>query len=283
VPRVQRTWRLVIAYRGGDFVGWQRQVGHRSVEQTLIDALRQLTEDDVSVRAAGRTDSGVHARGQVASCTITSSVKPRKMALALGAQLPDDVAVVEATEAAPGFDAKRHSVAKRYVYRVLDRTARDPFRSETSWHVRGGLDLDAMRTAAAALVGENDYESFRSTHCDAAHARRYLWRVDVARADEDLVAIEVRGNAFCRNMVRIIAGTLVDVGVGRTPAGDVRGILAARDRTLAGQTAPARGLTLEEVYYPDTVDRAEIPAGATFPGWPVSEETWPPRVESDRE
>jgi tRNA pseudouridine38-40 synthase len=133
--------------------------------------------------------------------------------------------------------------------------------------VRGDLDVVAMRRAARDLVGEHDFESFRSVHCDAAHARRYLWMVEVQAHDTE-VAIEVRGNAFCRNMVRIIAGTLVDVGRGRLSDDAMPAIVAARSREAAGITAPAHGLTLEEVYVPADAVRAGIPEGARFPGWP---------------
>jgi tRNA pseudouridine38-40 synthase len=135
-------------------------------------------------------------------------------------------------------------------------------------HVREALDVDGMREAAKVFLGENDFESFRSTHCDARHARRYLWRSDIS-LDANLITFEVRGNAFCRHMVRCLAGTLVDVGRGRFSVADVSAIMAARDRTRAGVTAPPEGLTLEEVYYADTAQRADIPAGARFPGWPV--------------
>jgi tRNA pseudouridine38-40 synthase len=265
---------LTVAYHGGDFAGWQRQEGQRTVEAELRACLEKLAHGEVKLKAAGRTDAGVHARGQVVSAVFSSTVREEKMVLAAGANLPWDVSVTDARWAPEGFSAKTHSVGKRYVYRVQPRTARDPFHDDRAWHVRGGLDVEAMRAAAAHLVGELDYESFRSVHCDAAHARRYLWRVSVEE-EGPLLAIEVRGNAFCRNMVRVIAGTLVDVGLGRMDAGVIPEVLAARDRTRAGQTAPARGLTLERVYYPDTLDDADVPGDARFPGYPPTEETWP--------
>jgi tRNA pseudouridine38-40 synthase len=215
----------------------------------------------------------------VVSCRLASSVPPAKMVLALGAHLPDDVSALSAAHAFAGFDARAHAVGKRYVYRVLTRAARDPFDGGTSWHVRSELDLEAMRAAAAHLVGDLDFESFRSAHCEAAHARRYLWRLDVTRQGERLL-IDVRGNAFCRNQVRILAGTLVDVGRGRHAPDDVRAMLEARDRTRAGMTAPAGGLTFEEVYYPDTLCDAGIPAGAVFPRYPPTAESWPAGAEA---
>jgi tRNA pseudouridine38-40 synthase len=267
-PAVHRsTWRFVVAYHGARFSGWQRQDNARTVQQVLEEALATLATEPVRVRSAGRTDAGVHARGQLVSSTFSTRVPAEKMVLAAASRLPDDVAVIRADIVADGFDARRDSIAKRYVYRVHNAAAHDPLDGGMCWHVRGRLDVGAMRAAAAALVGEHDFEAFRATDCQAAHARRYVWRVDVVD-DGPRLSIEVRGNAFCKNQVRIMAGTLVDVGRGRLRVDDVSRILASRDRTQAGITAPAHGLTMEEVYLAEDAARAGIPADARFPGWP---------------
>lgn len=274
LERRLRTWRLVIAYHGRRFVGFQAQEGERSVQGELERALSALAGEPVRVRGAGRTDAGVHARGQVVSTRFASRVPTEKMVLAAASQLDDDLAVVRADEMFDAFDAKRHSIAKRYVYRIHTQAWRDPFGGSTSWHVRHRLDVDAMMEAAGAFVGELDFESFRSQHCDAAHARRFLWQSEI-RQEQGQLVYEVRGNAFCRHMVRCLAGTLVDVGRGRFTPADMTRLLAARDRTVAGVTAPPQGLTLEEVYFPDAIAHAGIPAGASFPGWPVTPTSWP--------
>jgi tRNA pseudouridine38-40 synthase len=267
--RARHTWKFVVAYHGARFQGWQKQADQRTVQGCLEVALEKLSGEAVHVQAAGRTDAGVHARGQLVSATITSRVRPDKMVLAMNAQLDEDVSVLSADVVKDGFDARRDSIAKRYVYRVHHATAHDPFFGSIRWHVRGHLDVAAMQRAAQDLVGDHDYESFRSVHCDARHARRYLWQVEVVD-DAPEVRIEVRGNAFCRNMVRIIAGTLVDVGRGRIAADAMPVILQAKKREAAGITAPAHGLTMEEVYLPEDAVRAGIPLDARFPGWPVS-------------
>lgn len=272
--KTTRTYRLVVAYLGTKFQGWQRQEGARTVQEVLEAALSAIAGEPVRARAAGRTDAGVHARGQVVSTTFSSRVAPEKMVLALGSQLPDDVSVVRADEMPETFDAKRDSIGKRYVYRVHSAPWWDPFRGPTSWHVRQTLEVEAMQRAAALFLGEHDFESFRSQHCDALHARRYLWRSAVSAPDDTgMIEYEVRGNAFCRHMVRCLAGTLVDVGRGRFTVDDVTRILAAKDRTKAGVTAPPEGLTLERVYYADNVtgpNGADIPEGARFPRWPIA-------------
>lgn len=267
-PALHRsTWRFVVAYHGARFSGWQRQDNARTVQAVLEDALSTLSPERVVVRAAGRTDAGVHARGQLVSATFPTRVQAGKMVLAAGSRLPDDVSVLAADVVDDAFDARRNSIAKRYVYRVHNGPARDPLDGGMRWHVRGALDVDRMRQAAPALVGEHDFEAFRAVDCQAAHARRYLWRVEVIDR-RPLIEIEVRGNAFCKNMVRIIAGTLVDVGRGRIAPDAVAMILATRDRAKAGITAPPEGLTMEEVYLPEDAARAGIPADARFPGWP---------------
>jgi len=266
-----RTFRVRLAYVGTHFSGWQRQADQRTVQGVVEDALLKLTGQPVPARGAGRTDAGVHARAQTVSFVCATSIPTKKMALALSSVLPKDVAALAVDEMPRGFDAKRHSVGKRYVYRVQLGPVRDPFRGPFMWHVRGFVDVPRMQRGANHLVGENDYEAFRAASCVAQHAWRYLWKVDVSVTDDNLT-IEVRGNAFCQHMVRIIAGTLVDVGLRRFTPEDVGAMLRARKRSSAGQTAPAHGLTLEEVFYPDTVARAGIPDAARFPGFPVERE-----------
>jgi tRNA pseudouridine38-40 synthase len=268
--RARHTWKFVVAYHGARFQGWQKQADQRTVQGVIEAALEKLAGEPVHAQAAGRTDAGVHARGQLVSATFSSRVPPDKMVFALNSQLDDDVSVLSADVVADGFDARRDSIAKRYVYRVHHAVAHDPFFGSIRWHVRGALDVAAMQRAARDLVGDHDYESFRSVHCDARHARRHLWKVDVVDDGPEL-RIEVRGNAFCRNMVRIIAGTLVDVGRGRIASDAMPAILQAKKREAAGITAPAHGLTMEEVYLAGDAARAGIPADARFPGWPPTE------------
>jgi len=264
-----RTFRVRLAYRGTHFSGWQRQTGQRTVQGVVEEALSKLIGVQTAARGAGRTDAGVHARAQVFSFTASTRIPTKKMALALSSVLPEDVAALSADEMPSGFDAKRHSVGKRYVYRVLMGPIRDPFRIASMWHVKGQFDVARMQRASHHLVGENDFEAFRAASCVAQHAWRYLWKVDVNARDDELT-LEVRGNAFCQHMVRIIAGTLVDVGQRRFAPEDISAMLRARKRSSAGQTAPAHGLTLEEVYYADVVTHAGIPDGARFPGFPIT-------------
>lgn len=269
-------WRLSLAYDGTDYVGWQKQNNGVSVQALLEKAIDDLAGQKVEVMVAGRTDSGVHARGQVCNVSFKSRFDSQKLLLAFRAKLPKSISVFRAFEMPENFNARRHAIGKRYVYRIYSSLAHDPFSYKYAWHVKHELDIESMQRAATYLVGEHDYESFRSSQCVSSHARRYLWKLDVTKQENSAnIEIEIRGNAFCHNMVRIISGTLVEVGRGKMKVESIPEILQARKRAFAGKTAPPNGLTLEEIYYPDSLENAEIPASAKFPRFPPNEETWP--------
>jgi tRNA pseudouridine38-40 synthase len=255
-----------LGYDGTRFAGWQRQEGRRTVQGVLEEALAHVARTPIAVRAAGRTDSGVHARGQRASFLWTGRLTPRRLLRALDGLLPEDVAVLALEERPRGFDVRRDSLGKRYVYRVHVAPHRPLFERRYVWHRYGELDLEAMRAAARHLVGELNFESFRRAGCQATHAQRCVWRVAVLR-EGPVFSFDVRGNAFVRGMVRAMAGTMVDVGRGRFPPQALPGMIAARDRGRAGVSAPAHGLTLEEVYLPGDEERAGIPDWASWPGF----------------
>ena len=250
--RPERNLALVLEYDGTDLVGWQRQANGPSVQEALETALAAMTREPVTVVGASRTDAGVHALGQVASFHTRSSIPVDGFRRGLNGALPPAIAVRAAREVPPAFHARRSSLGKHYRYRLLARPDRSPLRGRTSWHRPYPLDLDAMRAAAAALVGEHDFSAFRAAGCQARTPTRQVTGLAVADPDPaGIVRIDVRGNAFLRNMVRILAGTLVEVGEGRRTVPEVAAALQSRDRTRAGVTAPAHGLVLVEVFYPE--------------------------------
>ncbi|MES2503631.1 MAG: tRNA pseudouridine(38-40) synthase TruA [Myxococcota bacterium] len=260
-----------MSYLGTPFAGFQAQAGVKTVESAFHDAFAKLVPEPPDITGAGRTDAGVHAKGQVLSCRFASRFEANTLPKALSHFLNPEIIVYRADEMHADFDAQRQSIGKRYVYRLALSAREQPFKHLYTWRIKKPLDIQAMRLAAQCLVGEHDYESFRSSQCGAAHARRYIWQISI----NDDWEIDIRGNAFCHNMVRIIVGSLVEVGLGKLKALDMQSILDAKDRTRAGRTAPPHGLTLEEVYYPDDLTQAGIPEGAKFPRYPVSLETWP--------
>jgi len=214
----------------------------------------------VKVRGAGRTDAGVHAEGQTASFDTEKRWGDRSLRDALNAHLPDDLACVEAREVSDAFDPRRWAWGKHYRYRWLDRPTRSPLRIDRAWHIRRPLDALAMAAAAAHLVGRHDFSAFRAAGCTAAHPVRVIEALTVTRHADELW-LDARGQGFLRHMVRIIAGSLTEVGLGNQPPDWTAELLSGRDRALAGRTAPAHGLTLVEVRYergpPPWVDGAE--------------------------
>lgn len=243
--------KLVLEYDGTRYVGWQVQPNGRAIQAELQAALGKLLGGPVEVTAAGRTDSGVHATGQVV-CFDTERTLPLKAYWrGLNGLLPDDIAVVSAEEVPAEFDPRRWSRGKRYRYRLSNRPSRSPLRRYTHWELFTPLQVEAMARAARYLLGRHDYSAFRASDCQAAHAVREVRRLDVVGAARDEVSFVVEGTAFLKHMVRNLVGTLVEVGKGRKPEAWVAEVLAAHDRTKAGPTAPPQGLVLEEVFYGD--------------------------------
>ncbi len=241
---------LMLEYDGTDFYGWQVQAEGRTVQGALEEAIRRTTGEHVRVFGAGRTDSGVHAEGQVAHFDTATELPAHRLPGALNHWLPPDVAVLDCREARPGFDARFDAASKLYRYRILLSAARRPLRERYVLRRWEALDVAAMQRCAAKLVGEHDFTSFASEHTRVATRTRRLLRSEMPRRGDEVHYV-VEGDGFLYNMVRIIVGTLLEVGRGNMAEEDFAGILAARDRAAAGPTAPAKGLTLVRVNYAD--------------------------------
>lgn len=240
--------KVVLEYDGSGFAGWQRQTSQRSVESELRRALREVTGHEHTVHAAGRTDGGAHARGQVVSFHLQGRLGVERLAGALNARLPEDVAVLSAEAVPDDFHARYSARWRFYRYRWLDRPARPALERGRCWHVRSRLDEELMAAAALGLVGRHDWTTFCSASEPARDRERLLRGAAVHRRGQ-FVDLELVGEGFLRGMVRGIAGALLEVGLARRPPEWVAEILAGRDRSLAAKTAPAGGLTLMEVVY----------------------------------
>ena len=242
---------MTLEYDGTDFSGFQLQPNGRSVQGVLEAAIFEITREERRVIPAGRTDAGVHARGQVAHFDSDTRLGPNELQRGLNAVLPPDVSVVGLALAPPEFDARRDARSKLYVYRILNRPEPSPLRARTHLHLRAQLDVAAMAEAGQSLLGSHDFSAFRGAPGglpEDENPRRSLDRLDVvARGDE--VEIAAEGRSFLRYMVRNIAGTLVEVGQGRRPPSEIAAILASRDRSKAGPTAAPHGLCLERITY----------------------------------
>lgn len=252
---------LTLEYDGTDLCGWQRQANGPTVQEHLERALESMMGAPTAATGASRTDARVHARGQVAHADLRRPIPLHGLVRGLNGALPPSIAVLEAREVAADFHARFCARAKDYRYLIDLRPVRSPLDRHRAWH-RPGLAPEPMRAAAIHLVGEHDFAAFRAAGCSARTTTRRIHRVAIEPAGEDRLAIDVRGNAFLRNMVRILAGTLAEVGRGKLGPGDIRDILASRDRARAGQTAPPQGLTLVRVHYqpPPQEPGAESPS-----------------------
>ena len=254
-----RTLKLTIAYDGSDFAGWQRQANARSVQAEVEDAIARIEKAPITVLGAGRTDAGVHAAAQVASVRVECDMTPDALQRALNAILPADVRLIAIEEQASAFNARHDARSKTYHYWIWNGIAIPPALRRQAWHVPQALDVGAMRTAAAALVGEHDFAAFQGTGSDIKTTIRRILvsrvcEVDVSHlvastSPDCLLRYEVTGTGFLRHMVRNIVGTLVDVGRRRRPSRDVAAILASRQRQNASATAPPHGLILWKVEY----------------------------------
>ncbi len=239
--------RLSLAYDGTSFRGWARNAGQRTVEGVLSDALARVLGDAPRLSVAGRTDAGVHARGQVASFVASDDVDLERLQRSVNAMLAPEVVALVVRRAPEGFDARFSATAREYRYRLDTGPWPDPFEARFVWHRPGSLTVSRMREGARLLLGEHDFASFCRRPRSGGTVRR-LERLSIARVGER-VEISARANAFVHQMVRTLVGTLVAVGEGRLEPGEVRRILAARDRGRAGQMAPAHGLTLERAIF----------------------------------
>jgi tRNA pseudouridine38-40 synthase len=281
-----RSFKLTLAYDGTAYAGWQVQKGHIAVQEVLESAIEKVTGERARAIASGRTDAGVHALGQVVGFRTETHLSADVLQRALNAELPQDVAVLEAAEARENFHPIRDAVRKRYRYAIHDGPVRDVFRRRYCWHYAGRLDEAAMARAAQALLGKHDFRSFETSGAQRKDSIRTIYELTVERGrggerdaggkrgrggqrgpgieqgrgvEHDLITIEVEADGFLYNMVRAIVGTLVEVGRGAAREGWIADVLAARDRRAAGPTAPPQGLFLVRVDYPRTDDQGASP------------------------
>jgi tRNA pseudouridine38-40 synthase len=252
-----RNLRLTLSYDGTDFHGWQTQPGLRTVQQTLEDAVAALTRRRARVNASGRTDTGVHAVGQVVNFHSETRLAPEVLVRALNAHLPPDLVVRAAADVPEAFDANRDAQRKLYRYVIHDGPVPDLFLRRYCYHTRHRLDAAAMARAARPLRGRHDFRCFETGWPNRASSVRTVTHLAVNRLG-DWLWLDVEADGFLYNMVRAIAGTLLHVGRGYWPESEVEAILRAADRTRAGPTAPAQGLFLMRVSY-ETPGRHDTP------------------------
>ena len=241
-------YMAIVSYDGSSYHGFQLQKNALTVQEVLEKSLEKLYGQKIKIFAAGRTDSGVHARGQVINFFAPENISAERIPAALNALLPDDIVVVEAKAAEPDFHARRDAKGKIYSYTVDNGAYPDVFSRKYAWHIREPLDVDLMRQGASFLLGRHDFKAFQASGSPVEDTKRTLYALDIL-LKEPFIIFRFRGDGFLYKMVRNITGTLVEVGLRKKTPQEVYTILKSKDRCRAGITAPARGLCLEKVYY----------------------------------
>jgi len=247
-----RTIRLTIEYDGTAYSGWQRQPNGLAVQQVVEEALCQLLGQMPDVRSSGRTDAGVHASAMAAAFKTSANLPLKAFIEGTNRFLPPDIAIRDAIEVPSGFKPIADALAKHYRYTILATPIRSPLRRFHAWHIRENLDLETMRKAAVQFVGHHNFAAFRASNCAAKTTVRRIDSVEIT-AEGDCIIIDIVGGGFLKNMVRVMTGTLVEIGRGRFEPEHIQRLLQSGDRKQAGVTAPACGLCLMEVFYPPSV------------------------------
>jgi tRNA pseudouridine38-40 synthase len=242
------TYKLTLEYDGTAYAGWQRQPDQPTVQAALETALHRLTQTDIPVIGAGRTDAGVHALGQVASFRSDRTMTTDEWTRGLNALLPADISTLSTERVADDFNARRWAMGKLYEYRILNRRARSALERQRAWHLWGALDIERMREGASFLIGRHDFSSFEGPQADTDNKVCDLRRLEINR-HSDIITIQIEADRFLKQMVRAIVGTLVEVGQGKRSSHAMKDIVEAKDRRTAGYTAPAHGLYLVRVEY----------------------------------
>lgn len=248
-----RNIKLLLEYEGTDYFGWQLQPSIPTVQETIQDRLKKMTGEDASLIAAGRTDAGVHATGQVCNFMTESKIPAISIKKGLNTLLPRDIVVKDAIDVDEEFHSRRDAYSKTYNYLIVNRDYPSSLYRRFSWFIPQQLDIVEMRRGARLLTGEKDFSSFRAVGCESPHAIRNIENITIDRTQDGLLKIKVKGNAFLRHMVRIMVGTLITLGRGKITVAELKEIVEAKDRTTAGITAPPQGLFLKKVEYGSSV------------------------------
>ncbi|MDD4601067.1 tRNA pseudouridine synthase A [bioreactor metagenome] len=248
MDKQERNLKLTLAYDGTNYHGFQRQKNSIAIQQILEDKLAKLFGHQIKIAGAGRTDTGVHAYGQVISFFTTGSIPTEKIPLAIQTLLPTDIVVVSAEDVSLHFHARKSAVSKTYIYRIYQDKVPNPFWRNYSWHIRRPLDVQAMNNAAQILVGTHDFSAFKAVGGVTANPVRTIFEASSC-INGSMLEFKFWGTGFLYHMVRNLVGTLVNVGLGKIDKAAFAAILNSHDRQKAGATAPPQGLYLQKVYY----------------------------------
>lgn len=243
-----RNIKLVIEYDGTRFHGWQKQPGILTIQGELERLISQILDEEITIFGSGRTDKGVHAKGQVANFYTNSTIPGEKFKYAINNHLPPDIAIIESEEVSNEFNSRYSAIGKEYRYLIYNNKIRSPILRNYTYYIPYKLDIDKMKKAIPYFCGEHDFCSFMASGSSVTNTVRTIHDMSLT-SNDNIIDFRVRGNGFLYNMVRIIVGTLVEVGAGKLDINSISSIIEAKDRTKAGHTAPPHGLYLEKVYY----------------------------------
>jgi tRNA pseudouridine38-40 synthase len=255
VAKPKRNFKLILEYDGSQYHGWQRQHGVMTIQEVLESRLEIMLGEPMRTRASGRTDAGVHARGQVVNFYGHTSLQPEEIQRGLNSLLPSDIVVLHAEEVAHAFHARFSAAGKQYEYRILNRAAPSALERRFAWHIRRPLERLAINECLAGIVGLHDFSAFMAAGSSVTSTERRIYQAEIDADDGHHLVFLFEANGFLRHMVRNLVGTLVEVGKGKLTPEAFSGILASKDRRKAGMTAPAHGLYLVSVRYERLTER----------------------------
>jgi len=244
-----RNIKIIIEYEGSNYFGWQKQPEGPTIQETIENALEKITGESIALLGSGRTDSGVHARGQVASFKTESHIKATEFQMGLNSTLPKDITILDAQEVDQDFHAQFSTRSKVYNYQILNRTHPSALLRKRSWYIPAPLDIDQMKKSAEYLIGEHDFKAFAQSGTEVRTTVRTVLRAHIEQKDNNIIEFNIEATGFLKRMVRLITGTMVQVGKGRITPLDFSKILDSGEKTKFVYAAPAHGLYLQEVKY----------------------------------
>lgn len=243
-----RNIKLIIEYDGTNYFGWQKQPNHRTIQETIENSIKKITKEDIDIFGSGRTDRGVHARGQVANFFTNARIPEDKIKDAINSVLPGDIVISHSEEVDEAFHSRYSAKGKEYRYIFFNRRIPSPLLRNYAYHIPQKLHFDLMEKSLADFIGTHDFKSFMASGSSVKDTIRTINNASLNK-NHEIIELKINGNGFLYNMVRIIAGTLVDIGIGKISRNDIPQIIASKDRKKAGHTAPPHGLYLENVFY----------------------------------
>jgi tRNA pseudouridine38-40 synthase len=244
----ERNIKIIIKYLGKNYHGWQKQFGEKTIQGEIEKAAEKVFKQKIDLIGSGRTDAGVHALGQTANFKIKNNIPEEKVLYALNSNLPKDIRVVDSREVDMEFHSRYNAIGKTYQYNIYNSRIIDPFRKDTSYFLPYKLDIDKILRSKDYFIGEHDFQAFMATGSSVQSTVRKIFKINMTSKD-NLISFNITGNGFLYNMVRIIIGTLIDVGRGKIEENTIENIILNRNRKFAGHTAKAEGLFLKKVYY----------------------------------